>query len=413
MIDIRKLLVPAVVVGLGVALATGGVPGSPGGGSATQAGLLGGAESRGTAGAPVTTAPGQPGLGASARPDPRIPGAYVVVLRREADAAAVRGLLGRAPDRVYTTALRGFAARLDAAALQRVRRHPGVAVVEPDQRVRALVSQPTPPQQYGLDRLDQRALPLSGQYSYSRSGQGVTAYIIDTGIAGHRDFGARASNVFDAFGGRGTDCNGHGTHVAGTVGGATYGVAKGIALRGVRVLDCAGSGSTSGVLAGVDRVMQIQRLPAVATMSLGGIISPTLDAAVTRLVDSGVPVAVAAGNESVDACLASPARARGVVTVAASDRSDRHATFSNHGTCVELYAPGVDITSTSLRGGTAVLSGTSMATPHVAGVLGLLLQGGRTTGARATAQLLSDATPAVITLAPPLTPNRLLHKGQL
>jgi subtilisin family serine protease len=214
----------------------------------------------------------------------------------------------------------------------------------------------------------------------------VTAYVIDTGIRfAHTDLGGRAKSGYDAIdGGTADDCNGHGTHVAGTVGGSTYGVAKGVALVAVRVLDCAGSGSTAGVIAGIDWVTDHHQpgAPAVANMSLGGSVSSALDAAVTRSIADGVTYAVAAGNGNAagtpqDACKSSPARVPDALTVGATDRNDAPASFSNYGRCVDLFAPGVGITSAWHTGDTAVntISGTSMATPHVAGVAALVLEG--------------------------------------
>src|SRR5205823_3737496 len=210
------------------------------------------------------------------------------------------------------------------------------------------------------------SLPLSGTYTYTSSGAGVHAYIIDTGIwTLHPEFGGRADNVFDAYHAMGEDCNGHGTHVAGTIGAATYGVAKSVSLHGVRVLSCAGLGLTSDVIAGVDWVTANHVSPAVANMSLGGGKSSALDQAVTNLYNSGVFLAVAAGNDDVDACTESPSGAPSVFTVAASEKTDAKASYSNWGTCVEVYAPGSSIKSTFLAGTTMTLSGTSMATPHV------------------------------------------------
>jgi hypothetical protein len=269
----------------------------------------------------------------------------------------------------------------------------------------------------GLDRVDQHALPLSNSYTYPADGSGVTAYVIDTGVlATHSDFGGRVRSGYSAINdGRGTvDCNGHGTHVAGTIAGAAYGVAKAASPVAVRVLDCSGSGSTSGVIAGVDWAAadHAAGTPAVANLSLGGGTSSSLDAAIASLVNDGVSVSVAAGNDNVDACTQSPARAPAALTVAASTRTDVRASYSNYGTCVDLVAPGSSIVSDWYSGPTATntLSGTSMASPHVAGAAAVLLSQQRTlTPAQVASRLVGSATPNVVTSPGAGTPNRLLY----
>jgi subtilisin family serine protease len=237
--------------------------------------------------------------------------------------------------------------------------------------------------------------------------------VIDTGIrTSHSQFGGRASNVFDAFGGSGADCNGHGTHVAGTIGGSTYGVAKSALLRGVRVLDCNGSGSTSGVIAGVDWVRNNRINPAVANMSLGGGASSSLDTAVNNLANSGVAIAVAAGNSNTDACTQSPARAASAITVGSTTTSDARSSFSNFGVCLDLFAPGSGILSSwfSSDTATATLSGTSMASPHVAGAAALYKQANPSASASTIRNaLVNNATTNVISGAGSGSPNRLLY----
>ena len=336
-------------------------------------------------------------------------GSYIVTLAPgslPAQVAALTDALGGDVSHVYSSALTGFAVTLPTALADRLGTLPGVVAVEPDAPVELAATQTGAT--WGLDRTDQRQLPLNGSFSYAATGAGVTAYVIDTGIAlAHTDFGGRASTGTDTIdGGAATDCNGHGTHVAGTVGGATYGVAKQVSLVGVRVLDCSGGGTTSGVIAGVDWVTADHQAgeAAVANMSLGGGVSSALDRAVQNSIADGVTYAVAAGNGDAlgvpqDACGNSPARVSGAITVGATDRSDQPASFSNYGSCVDLFAPGVGITSDWYTSTTATntISGTSMATPHVAGVAALYLQTNPSASpATVAGQLTSTATQGIV-----------------
>ena len=348
---------------------------------------------------------------------PATPGAYVVVLRPGSEPRGLVHGLGVRAQHVYEGSLAGFAAQLTPGQLARVRRDPAVESVEPDQLVRVDGRQSITATSglYGLDRIDQRALPLSGSYTYRAAGAGVQAYVIDTGLAAaHADFGGRARNVHDATGGTGADCNGHGTHVAGILGGAKHGVAKAVRLRGVRVLGCDGNGSTSDVISAVQWVTANAVRPAVANLSLSGGYSSALNRAVAGLSSSGVLVAVAAGNDGGDACRSSPASAAPALTAAASSRTDSRATFSGSGSCVDTYAPGVDVTSTWLRGGTRTLSGTSMASPHVAGVAALYKATYGETSSPALAEWVkTSATRGKVKANVAGTPNRLLFTGGL
>jgi len=312
---------------------------------------------------------------------------------------------------VYKYALNGFAVEMSEAEAEALSLDFRVKFVEEDGVVTADATQTNPP--WGLDRIDQRNRPLNGTYVYNRTGSGVRAYIIDTGIrTSHTQFGGRASNVFDAFGGNGADCHGHGTHVAGTVGGSTYGVAKSVMLRGVRVLNCSGSGSNSGVIAGVDWVRQNHIAPAVANMSLGGGISSALDTAVNNLHNANVTIAVAAGNSNANACNSSPARAVNAITVGSTTSTDSRSSFSNFGTCLDIFAPGSSILSAwfTSNTATATLSGTSMASPHVAGVAALYKQANPSASSTTIRNaIVNNATTNVVTNAGTGSPNRLLY----
>jgi len=323
---------------------------------------------------------------------------------------------------VYRYALKGFAvANLPDAAVEALQRNPRIERIERDGIMTADGSGTQSGATWGIDRIDQRSLPLSTMYAWEADGSGVTAYIIDTGIlTSHTQFDGRASSGFTSISdGRGTtDCNGHGTHVSGTVGGSTYGVAKAVSLVAVRVLGCTGSGTTSGVIAGVDWVTQdhlSKKNVAVANMSLGGGASSTLDNAVANSIANGVTYAVAAGNDNADACNTSPARTSTALTVGATTSADAKASFSNYGSCVDINAPGVSITSAWATSTTATntISGTSMATPHVTGAAAAYLSAGHlgATPADVGTALKTIASTGHLTGLVGSTPNLLLFVG--
>jgi subtilisin family serine protease len=346
---------------------------------------------------------------------------YIVVLREsEADVRGTADRLttfgGAKPKAVWESAIKGFVVELTPAAAEALARHPSVAFVERDQPVSIDATQLNPPS-WGLDRIDQRFLPLNAAYNYTRTAWNVHAYIIDTGILPtHVEFGTRVTGgVTYIFDGNGTkDCNGHGTHVAGTVGGRSYGVAKLVNLHPVRVLSCGGSGTVAGVINGVNWVRTHAVKPAVANMSLGGGISAALDSAVNNLYFSGVTVVVAGGNNGALACNTSPARAARAITVGATQSNDFRPAWSNYGTCLDIFAPGVGIKSAWIGSNTAsnTISGTSMASPHVAGAAALYLSAfPAATPATVTTALLANATVGVVGNAGVGSPNRLLYTG--
>jgi subtilisin family serine protease len=319
-----------------------------------------------------------------------VPDHYIVVLKNSVNAddiPVVADMLTRAHSgvlgHVYQHAIKGFSVRMSPEAATALSQNPGVDFVEEDSIVTASTTQYSPPS-WGLDRIDQHYLPLNGRYNYTYTGAGVNVYVIDTGIhITHQEFGGRAyiGADFVGDGQNGNDCNGHGTHVAATIGGTNYGVAKQANLYAVRVLDCSGNGLTSNVIAGVNWVTanhQYSTPPAVANMSLGGPASDSLDSAINNSAYYyNVAYVVAAGNDGVDASTQSPARAGRAWAVAASDQSDARSSWSNYGSAVDFFAPGVNIVSAwnTSDYATSVLSGTSMSSPHVAGTAALHLQG--------------------------------------
>ena len=358
-----------------------------------------------------------------------VPGSYIVMVDQSVVsvpdvASTLAEIYGGELGWVYNHALKGFSIEIDRAGALALSTDPRVELVEQDAVVRKVATQTNPP--YGLDRIDQRDLPLSGSYVYNATGAGSTVYVIDTGIRiTHSDFGGRASHGYDFVDGDAdsSDCDGHGTHVAGTVGGSTYGVAKGASLVAVRVLDCAGDGSGADIIAGVDWVTAQHTAGEkdVANMSLGTLLgtSSTIDAAVRNSIADGTTYAVAAGNGNAlgiadDACSYSPSRVTEAIGVSATDSQDRKASFANYGTCVDIFAPGVSIQSAWVTSDTATnsISGTSMAAPHVAGVAAQYLEAnGATAPATVESVLESNATTGKVTSAGSGSPNRLLYNG--
>ncbi|XP_072163469.1 aqualysin-1-like [Diadema setosum] len=338
-----------------------------------------------------------------------IPGKYIIKLKDEYDLDEVTSTVRISGGHVGFTwrhALYGFAAELEDRVLEVVRSLPAVEYVEEDGVYRTQLGSDV---EWGLDRIDQRECVYDDTYNPRGTGSGYTVYVIDTGVRDtHEEFGGlrgRAKQLVNYAGGSNEDCNGHGTHCAGTVGSNTYGVATGVQIRGVKVLNCLGSGSNSGVISGVDYVRKNAGSNSIASMSLGGGVSTSLDTAVSNLISSGVPTAVAAGNDNANANYYSPARVPSAITVGATTKQDRESSFSNYGSCLDIYAPGSSIKSTwhTNDSATRTLSGTSMACPHVAGAIALY-QG-------STSSMILNASNNKLSGCGSGSPNKLLYVG--
>jgi len=349
---------------------------------------------------------------------------YIVILNKDAGpsndfAQNIAKQHGGKVLQTYDTVLKGFAVYLPEAAgtafVEAMKKNPNVLSVENDTIMKIDATTQSNPD-WGLDRIDQKTLPLNSAYSYLQTGSGTTAYIVDTGILStHQQFSGRVLSGYTAIsdGNGTTDCNGHGTHVAGTVGGSTYGVAKNVSLVPIRILGCDGSGASSNVIAGLDWILKNGKKPAVVNMSLGGDASTSLDSAVENLFNNGYVMVVAAGNSNTDACSSSPARVSKAITVAATDNTDTRASYSNYGSCVDIFAPGSQINSSWIGSNTAtkVLNGTSMATPHTAGIVAQMLQSTPSaTPQTISTNLLNQASSNVVK-NPSGSPNRLLYKS--
>ncbi|MDF3346597.1 S8 family peptidase [Acinetobacter pittii] len=349
---------------------------------------------------------------------------YIVILNKDVGSSNefAQGIAKQHGGKVlqtYDAVLKGFAIYLPDVAgtafVEAMKKNPKVVSVENDTIMKIDATTQSNPD-WGLDRIDQKNLPLDSAYSYLQTGSGTTAYIVDTGILStHQQFSGRVLSGYTAISdGNGTsDCHGHGTHVAGTVGGSTYGVAKNVSLVPIRILGCDGSGASSNVIAGLDWILKNGKKPAVVNMSLGGEANTSLDSAVENLFNNGYVMVVAAGNSNTDACSSSPARVSKAITVAATDSTDTRASYSNYGSCVDIFAPGSQINSSWIGSNTAtkVLNGTSMATPHVAGVVAEMLQSTPTaTPQTISTNLLNQASSNVVK-NPSGSPNRLLYKS--
>ncbi|MFD8590374.1 S8 family peptidase [Streptomyces sp. NPDC059637] len=373
----------------------------------------------GAAAVPAQAAPAEGRIIGAGSAD-AVKGSYIVTLKKDAGlkaaSAAGRSVVkehGGKVKHTYTAALNGYAAELTEAEAKQLAADPAVESVVQDVKVQVDATQTGAT--WGLDRIDQSALPLNGSYTYPDSaGQGVTAYVIDTGVRiSHTQFGGRAFNGYDAVDGDNVaqDGNGHGTHVAGTIAGSTHGVAKKAKIVGVRVLDNNGSGTTAGVIKGIDWVTANAQKPAVANMSLGGGVSTALDNAVKKSISAGITYAVAAGNSNTNASTSSPARVAEAITVGSTTSSDARSSFSNYGSVLDIFAPGSSITSTWNTSDTATntISGTSMATPHVAGAAAVYLAGHTSaTPTQVRNALVNGATSNVVTSPGTGSPNKLL-----